>query len=376
MKLRSALYSLSALALLATACKSKTDFTINGTVKNPGQVTKIFLLQADTTQVVAVDSANLGEDGKFQFKRATPFANLYKLRIGESGFDLIAQNGDDIDFSTDLNDKAHVYDVKGSDESEKLKELNKITNTYIEKNNQIVAQYQAFVQQTGKQSDSLMKVLMPGYIKNLTESGNAILDFAKKNENSLAAFYGVSTLDPMRFEKDMIAYGDVINGKEYFKGNPSVTRFVQQMLIAKPISIGHKAPDFDIAGIDGKAIKLADYKGKYVMLDFWASWCGPCRAENPNVVKQYNAYKDKGFNILGISLDSDKDAWAKAIADDKLTWAHGSDLKRFEGPTEALYHIMAIPSNFIIDPQGIIVAKNVTGADLEAFLNKTFNKVQ
>lgn len=112
------------------------------------------------------------------------------------------------------------------------------------------------------------------------------------------------------------------------------------------------------------------------MLDFWASWCAPCRAENPNVVKAYAAYKDKGFNILGISLDVTKDDWYKAIAADNLTWKHGSDLQRFEGPTERLYHIEAIPSNFIIDPQGNIVAKNVTGQALEDFLNKTFNKAQ
>jgi thiol-disulfide isomerase/thioredoxin len=108
------------------------------------------------------------------------------------------------------------------------------------------------------------------------------------------------------------------------------------------------------------------------MLDFWASWCGPCRQENPNVVKQYAKFQDKGFNILGISLDVEKKDWQQAINADKLSWAHVSDLQRFEGPTERLYRIEAIPSNFIIDPQGNIVAKNVTGADLEAFLKKTF----
>ena len=112
------------------------------------------------------------------------------------------------------------------------------------------------------------------------------------------------------------------------------------------------------------------------MIDFWASWCAPCRAENPNVVKQYGIYNKLGLNILGISLDVDKAKWQEAVKKDNLTWKHGSDLKNFEGPTEKLYHIEAIPSNFIIDPQGVIVAKNITGADLEEFLNKTFNKSQ
>ena len=112
------------------------------------------------------------------------------------------------------------------------------------------------------------------------------------------------------------------------------------------------------------------------MLDFWASWCVPCRRENPNVVKQYSIYKPLGLNILGISLDQDKTKWEQAVKADKLTWSHGSDLRNFEGATERLYHIEAIPSNFIIDPQGIIVAKNITGSDLEEFLKKTFSKSQ
>ena len=164
--------------------------------------------------------------------------------------------------------------------------------------------------------------------------------------------------------------------KDNFKDNPGVQRFIAQMMEIKPISVGHKAPDFTIAGIDGKPISLSDFKGKYVMLDFWASWCGPCRQENPNVVKQYAIYKPLGFNILGISLDEDRNKWLQAVATDKLTWQHGSDLKTWDGPTEKLYHVLAIPSNFIIDPQGIIVAKNIIGSDLEEFLNKTFNKSQ
>jgi len=361
-------------SLFIFSCRDNNAFTISGTINNPGSLKQVYLLKADSTQVSVVDSTNLSEDGKFKFKNKSLYANLYKIRAGSGVFDLIAKNGDAIEFSTNLKDNSRAYTISGSAESDKIKEFNKITNFYVEKSSKITQEFQDKSQALGKESDSLIKIYRPMFQKNMTDYSNAVLKFVNENKNSLAGFYAAASLDPATYELPLIAYADAI--KDNFKDNPGVQQFIKQMMEIKPISVGHKAPDFTIGGVDDKAISLSDYKGKWVMLDFWASWCAPCRQENPNVVKQYAMYKPLGFNILGISLDEDKGKWQQAIAADKLTWAHGSDLKNFEGPTERLYHIQAIPSNFIISPQGIIVAKNITGTDLEEFLNKTFNKSQ
>jgi len=372
MKNRSIIYALIIGALAISSCKSNDTFKISGTISNPGSLKTIFLLEMDSTQVAVVDSTKLSEDGKFEFKHAAPYANLYKLRVGGSIFDLIAKNGDEIDFATDVRDNSHTYTITGSGDSEKIKEFNKISNYYGDKNTKLADEYQAKEQALGKQSDSLMQAYLPVFQKNISEQSTATLKFVNDNKNSLAGFFAVTSLDPDKYEQQLVAYADDIKGK--FNDNLGVQLFIKQMMLVKPISVGHAAPDFTVISIDNKPVKLSDYKGKYIMLDFWASWCGPCRQENPNVVKQYAVYHPKGLNILGISLDTSRTNWQGAIANDKLTWTHASDLKNFEGPTERLYHVEAIPSNFIIDPKGIIVAKNVRGADLEEFLNKTFNK--
>lgn len=137
---------------------------------------------------------------------------------------------------------------------------------------------------------------------------------------------------------------------------------------AKFGSIGSPAPDFTQQDVEGKDVKLSSFKGKYVLIDFWASWCGPCRQENPNVVNAYNKYKSKNFTVLGVSLDRTKDKWLEAIKADNLVWTHVSDLKFWSNAVAVQYKVQSIPQNYLVDPNGLIIAKNLRGEELQSRL--------
>ena len=360
---------LFALCVVFVACKDKSKFEISGKFENAKPKTQVYLYSIERANETAVDSTVLSDKGEFQFSHSTPEVDFFKVKIDRSEYIVIAKNGDHIKLQADLSDNSLAYTLSGAEEADKLEELNKQKNMHLAKQAAMQAQFEENVSSQPQNREAIINQMRPALIKENEDFINYIIKFAMDNTSSLTSFYAINSLSQNDYEQELLTYAEKI--KSNFNKNQGVTDFLVRMAKLRTVQIGQTAPDFTMATIDDKTVKLSSLRGKYVLLDFWASWCQPCRQENPNVVRAYNKYKDRKFTVLGVSLDKDPVAWKQAVIADGLTWTHASELKDFESPTVRLYQIEAIPSSFIIDPQGKIIAKNLRGEELDSFLNKT-----
>ena len=318
-------------ALLMTACQeTPKGYVINGEVEGM-QEGKVFLKSFRNKMFFDVDTADV-KAGKFTFKGKVDQPLLFGLATEEMDYplQLFVEN-------TDMN-------VKIGKKGETIT----VTNSPV---NDIFLENAGKVFEKGFDIDSLV---------------------TKYPDSPVAAFYLYRyftyqlQLDELKATRAKLA--PVLADCPYVKDLDGI---IQQL---ENVQIGKTAPEFTLPDTAGVAVSLSDFRGKFVLLDFWASWCPPCRRENPNVVKAFNTYKDKNFTVIGISLDKDKAKWLKAIADDNLTWTHVSDLKYWDSEIPALYGVRGIPANVLLNPDGVIIAKNITGEELQQTLQKELDK--
>jgi peroxiredoxin len=361
--------TLAALPFMANAQTSNYD--VKGKIGKLNAPAKVYLLRREKEKNIT-DSVIL-TDGAFEFKGSTNGPQPALLVLDHTGIginslgrgadltNMYLENGNIIVAGTDSLKKAKITGSKLNDDNAKLAAAVKpVLDKALLLNNEYQKTPEADrpkLVEKYKMLQNEQKAILKKFIQqNPTSfvSLEALNSFAGPSPDYNEVMPLFSTLAP--------AIQNTDNGKAY-------KATLDQL---KATSVGSVAPDFTQDDPAGKPLSLSSFKGKYVLLDFWASWCGPCRQENPNVVKVYNQYKTKNFTVLGVSLDrpNGKDAWLQAIKDDGLAWNHVSDLQFWNNKVAALYGVRSIPGNFLIDPTGKIVARDLRGEELEQTLAK------
>lgn len=350
------------------ACSKQTGYKIN--VKLDGAKGDVILEQQKEGKMVAVDTATV-ENGVAVFEGEVAYPDIYFMsQKGQRAKLMLFVENNNISVTGNA-DSIFAAKVVGSKTQDEFKVLND-TISAISKEYMTLYREAHTAGTTGDtaKAKSLMKK-----VEELYESTNVIQeDFVKNNP---ASYVTPFLLSRIQYGKDANELDSLVSALDpKLQDVKSVIDVKEKIKKLKKVAVGQIAPDFTQNDTDGNPVKFSDVysKNELTLLDFWASWCGPCRGENPNVVKAYKEYQDKGFSVLGVSLDKDKKAWIKAIEDDGLTWTHVSDLAYWQNEVAKLYAISSVPSNLLVDKNGKIIAKNKRGEELEEAIENFLNK--
>ncbi|MEI6766736.1 MAG: TlpA disulfide reductase family protein [Bacteroidota bacterium] len=358
------IFMLLSISVTAIAQTVAPNVTIDVVIKN-NRFNSASLYQMGQQNTILTQQ-QIDTTGKFTLLATIVKTDFFKLQLDQNNsIMMVLQPGEKIKITADGTDLASSIVIKGSPITEVVRQNERQLNRFKTQMDSLNNVYQMNI--GSPKIDSLLKVLNVQYKALETKQAQFILDFMANNPSSLAILFLTDRL-PVDENYDAYKKVDAALFAKY-PDNIFVSSLHDKIQSTGLLFIGAVAPEINQPDTNGKMIALSSLRGNIVVIDFWASWCGPCRKENPNMVKLYAAFHSKGFEIFSVSLDKAKPAWVSAIKADKLTWTHVSDLKYWNSEAAKTYSVQSIPATFLLDREGKIVAKNLRGEDL-------YNKVQ
>ena len=355
---------------LTNACQNATaadGYEVSGQLKNAPAGTVLRLSELTSSQFVEKSQVKTDAAGKFTLKGAAVAPGIYQLKVDDANqVLLLLDNKTRVVVSGDAKSLPSTYTVKGSKDAELLRQFTMVVQGSKGQLESIGQRYNA-AGQAGKTDE--MKAIEKEYYAIQGTTAAKLKGLLRRNAASVVGGFAAGAFINPEEEFQLVDSVAAVQRKVN-PNSPFTKELTARLEPMRATAAGAQSPEINLPTPQGPKLALSSLRGKYVLIDFWASWCGPCRQENPNVVKAYNQFKDKGkgFTIYSVSLDQDKGKWEKAIAADGLTWHHVSDLAGWSSVAGAAYGVKAIPQSFLLDPQGKIIAKNLRGEALAAKL--------
>ena len=351
--MRKLLLSIVAASMTLAACNAQSGYKVTGTVEGMPDG-KAIIATVNGSSLDTLAKADV-KNGSFEFTgNVSEPTGAYIMVIGQRGaIPFMLENA-----NITVNAGQAGLTVTGSEGQKIYDQFMAINTTTQQEAMKLQQEYQA-----GNGDQAKMQAVQEAYAKLMTDAQAKETELIKANPDSyVSTFVIVSSMGQMEYEQLKERYNLL---GEKAKASAQGKAIAAQIAKLESTAIGQIAPNFTITTPEGESISLYDIKGKVKLIDFWASWCGPCRGENPHVVEIYKEYHPKGLEIFGVSLDNNKEAWVKAIADDGLVWKHGSDLKGWQSAPAQLYSVSGIPHTVLLDENNKIIAKNLRGDELK-----------